>query len=45
MHLGCLKDKELNFGIYLKYSINDFQNDNNLIKIYKEYNEKDFSNL
>ena len=30
---------------YLKYPINDFQKDNNLIKLYNEYNDKDFSNL
>ena len=30
---------------YLKYPINDFQKDNNLIKFYNEYNEKDFTNL
>ena len=45
IHLGYKINIKLNFGIYLKYSINDFQNDNNLIKIYEEYNEKDFSNL
>ena len=45
IHLGSNKYPKCNFGTYLKYPINDFQNDNNLIKIYEEYNEKDFSNL
>ena len=45
VHFGFSTRFQFNKGTYLKYPIEDFQRDNNLIKIYNEYNDKDFSNL
>ena len=37
LHFGASKRHDHNLGTYLKYPIEDFQRDNNLIKIYNEY--------
>ena len=45
IHFGSQKGHNYNLGTFLKYPINDFNKDNNLINKLKEYNDKDFSNL
>ena len=45
VNFGSSQHYNHNLGTYLKYPIEDFQRDNNLIKIYNEYNDNDFSNL
>ena len=45
MHLQYNSYSENNIGTFLLYPIKDFNDDNNLLIINKEYNDKDFSNI
>ena len=40
-----LKSHRFYYGTVLKYPINEFNNDINLIRIVKNYKDEDFSNL